>query len=257
MVTVDGPFVPRAIPTMYAGCQFRSRLEARWAVFLDALQVPWDYERETYRIPAGKDTRTTHYLPDFYLPTLGTWVEVKGDVAELVKCAPRYHQAVRHAALPGLEHSTGTTRGLLVLGPIPRPDGHTPCHWLYQHGDPDHVTRSLATFTDTGTLTVDHRPVHANDDTPLALGHWLNGTRRPITERDLCPERGLAQSKPWPGPVWIAYSAARRARFEYGETPDSTGTAKVGRRTVGPAGLSDKTERPAKTKNTRPVRTSA
>lgn len=33
-----------AIPTMYAGVQFRSRLEARWAAFFDIVGLKWDYE---------------------------------------------------------------------------------------------------------------------------------------------------------------------------------------------------------------------
>lgn len=32
------------IPTMYAGIQFRSRLEAQWAAMFDLLKWPWDYE---------------------------------------------------------------------------------------------------------------------------------------------------------------------------------------------------------------------
>lgn len=33
-----------AIPTAYRGVQFRSRLEARWAAFFDALRWDWSYE---------------------------------------------------------------------------------------------------------------------------------------------------------------------------------------------------------------------
>lgn len=33
-----------AIPTPYRGIMFRSRLEARWACFFDALHWPWHYE---------------------------------------------------------------------------------------------------------------------------------------------------------------------------------------------------------------------
>lgn len=62
----------RAISTRYAGCHFRSRLEARWAVFFDALQIEWLYESEGFETPAGR------YLPDFYLPENAVWVEIKG-----------------------------------------------------------------------------------------------------------------------------------------------------------------------------------
>lgn len=61
----------RAIPTMYRGVTFRSRLEARWAVFYDALGIGWHYEHEGYQLPSG------WYLPDFWLPDLGCHVEIK------------------------------------------------------------------------------------------------------------------------------------------------------------------------------------
>jgi hypothetical protein len=49
----------RPIETQYKGYRFRSRLEARWAVFFDALGLPWEYEPEGFETPAGR------YLPDF------------------------------------------------------------------------------------------------------------------------------------------------------------------------------------------------
>jgi hypothetical protein len=51
----------RPIETNYGGCRFRSRLEARWAVFFDAVGVKWEYEVEGYETPDGR------YLPDFRL----------------------------------------------------------------------------------------------------------------------------------------------------------------------------------------------
>jgi hypothetical protein len=65
--------VLKPIETRYAGHFFRSRAEARYAVFLDSLGVKWDYEPEGYRL-----TGVGKYLPDFYLPGLKAWVEVKG-----------------------------------------------------------------------------------------------------------------------------------------------------------------------------------
>lgn len=60
------------LPTPYGGFVFRSRTEARWAVFLDELGVKWDYEREAY------DCSGQNYLPDFWLPHLSAWLEIKG-----------------------------------------------------------------------------------------------------------------------------------------------------------------------------------
>lgn len=51
----------KAIETEYKGYRFRSRLEARWAVFFDALGMKWEYEKEGFDLgEAGR------YLPDFY-----------------------------------------------------------------------------------------------------------------------------------------------------------------------------------------------
>ena len=54
-----------AIETSYGGARFRSRLEARWAVFFDEMLIEWEYEPEGYETPDGR------YLPDFriYLRT--------------------------------------------------------------------------------------------------------------------------------------------------------------------------------------------
>lgn len=64
----------KAIETHYNGYRFRSRLEARWAVFMDALGVKYDYEPEGFELPSGR------YLPDFWLPSIrgGCWLEIKG-----------------------------------------------------------------------------------------------------------------------------------------------------------------------------------
>jgi hypothetical protein len=62
----------RPIVTTYNGHTFRSRLEARWAVFLDVLGVRYDYEPEAFDLG-----ELGWYLPDFWLPTLRMWAEVK------------------------------------------------------------------------------------------------------------------------------------------------------------------------------------
>jgi hypothetical protein len=67
----------KAIETLYKGYRFRSRLEARWAVFFDALEIGWEYEPEGFEL----DDVGTRYLPDFrvesshYPPSC--WFEIK------------------------------------------------------------------------------------------------------------------------------------------------------------------------------------
>jgi hypothetical protein len=62
----------QAIETRYKGYRFRSRLEARWAVFFEALGLQWEYEKEGFVLPTTK----RWYLPDFYIAGLG-WFEIK------------------------------------------------------------------------------------------------------------------------------------------------------------------------------------
>lgn len=61
------------IPTHYDGYYFRSRLEARWAVFFNTLGIRYDYEKQGYTLADG-----TWYLPDFWLSEQECWIEIKG-----------------------------------------------------------------------------------------------------------------------------------------------------------------------------------
>lgn len=56
---------------MYKGIRYRSRHEARWAVFMTELGLPFVYEPEGYKLKAG------WYLPDFWLADLGLFIEIK------------------------------------------------------------------------------------------------------------------------------------------------------------------------------------
>lgn len=61
----------KPIPTKYKGILFRSRLEARWAVFFDELRLEWEYEVN------GFDLDGIWYLPDLWLPQVKMWAEIK------------------------------------------------------------------------------------------------------------------------------------------------------------------------------------
>lgn len=63
----------KPIETRYKGYRFRSRLEARWAVFLDSFNEQWEYEKEGYELSCGR------YLPDFWLPRMNCWLEIKSE----------------------------------------------------------------------------------------------------------------------------------------------------------------------------------
>lgn len=61
-----------AIETVYKDYRFRSRLEARWAVFFDTLGIKYEYEHEGFNL-----NENGYYLPDFWLPIFECYVEIK------------------------------------------------------------------------------------------------------------------------------------------------------------------------------------
>jgi hypothetical protein len=68
----------KAINTHFDNLYFRSRLEARWAVYFKSLGIEYVYEMEGYNFDGF------NYLPDFYFPKYDFYGEVKhkhfGDV---------------------------------------------------------------------------------------------------------------------------------------------------------------------------------
>lgn len=61
------------MPTEYNGILFRSRTEARWAFVFEQFGWTYFYEQETYSLAEGL------YLPDFFIPKLDLFFEVKGE----------------------------------------------------------------------------------------------------------------------------------------------------------------------------------
>lgn len=96
----------KAKETQYKGYRFRSRLEARWAVFFDALGLTWKFEPEGFDLSDG-----TAYLPDFFISDVdsGIWIEVKPD-----NCTAQ-ELAIAHAKARQLTFDTNI-RTLVVEG---------------------------------------------------------------------------------------------------------------------------------------------
>lgn len=98
-----------AIPTLYNGVQFRSRLEARWASFFDACGWPWQYE----------PLDLNGWIPDFLLgdhkPVL---VEVKP------AHNPTEENEVTAKMLAGVRGTEWARHDLLLLGNGPFVGGH-------------------------------------------------------------------------------------------------------------------------------------
>jgi hypothetical protein len=103
------------VPVTYAGVRFRSTLEADWAATLDSLGIRWQYEPEAVRLPSGE-----LYRPDFYLPRIATWLEVKGPHEEGLGKTRELAEAVFH--FPGCPAPESLTSG----------DGERCCDGEYQ-----------------------------------------------------------------------------------------------------------------------------
>lgn len=83
----------KAIDTEYKGFRFRSRLEARWAVFMDAMGVKYEYEREAY------DLDGLFYLPDFWLPEIKAHLEIKPENPTPIEWE-KAERLAKHSKLP-------------------------------------------------------------------------------------------------------------------------------------------------------------
>ncbi|MCC6458038.1 MAG: hypothetical protein IT328_23995 [Caldilineaceae bacterium] len=187
----------RAIDTQYKGYRFRSRLEARWAVFFDALGIKWEYEKEGHDLgDAG------WYLPDFWLPAPGYWFEVKPQdrptESELNKAIYLASLSGQHVIIacgtPGMKALDGSAEEDELIGNL---------RWVWPRkdvGDDDHL--------------VDMQWVH-NPRDGYRVGSFGGTT---IEEWHLRSGSEL-DSDPYHPTILRAYSVAQSARFEHGETP--------------------------------------
>jgi hypothetical protein len=188
----------KAVPTRYAGVLFRSRLESRYAVFMDAVGVQWEYEPERVQLPGGGT-----YLPDFKTAD-GAYIEVKGAEDALDK--------------PYLIKAAAVLGHLSVLGPIPD------C----RKGVPGVTVLTVQNGkVSTGITWIDRRPGYP-------LHPWTEYGWNDAVSKGLIPGEQHPWTAPpshrWHGPPPPAdgydgrckgncpYDAARGARFEHGES---------------------------------------
>lgn len=184
-----------AIETEYNGYRFRSRLEARWAVFLDALAIDYRYEPEGYDL--GKHGL---YLPDFWLPDLKYVIEVKGR-------SPTKLEEWKVAAVCDHLDANG-----FIVGRIPTEGQlqNAPTFWGWNW------------ITKLGVM--DEGYVWCECKTCGRIEMQFDGR----SDRISCKGKGGCPTSlhgdkgyNWQSNRLIrAYALARKARFEYGETPD-------------------------------------
>lgn len=174
----------QAIETQYSGYMFRSRLEARWAVFFDSVGLKWQFEPQGYEVPTRRGT--IRYLPDFWLG-IGMWAEVKGHLD------PK--GMTRQVALATAMCQCGNNQDMAMLGDVP---GRDSMFWpvqLHAHGDELFAV-----------------PWSLERGCPLA---------RPRMKIVDCDEAAamLTKGMPFGIPDWAVdgLADARQARFEWGE----------------------------------------
>lgn len=119
------------IETQYAGVTFRSRLEARWAVFFDRLGVAWRYEPEGYHL----DDIGEKYVPDFYLPRELLYIEIKPTRAIALGVLPKLTRfcALMNQHLDNSETCDQPRVDVWAIGGSPQWDDHSVFH-LDRHG---------------------------------------------------------------------------------------------------------------------------
>lgn len=190
--------VIKPIETVYNGYRFRSRLEARYAVFFDTLGVKYEYEKEGYLLDRSLHPShsyfanrkgTVTYLPDFWLPEHDCFVEIKGE---------EITDDEREKAI--LLAYTLEKNVYIFVGNISVPD------WDIEPKD--------EVFFGDGGMDYDH--VWCECSFCGMIGIQYCG----YADRLVCKHEGPGRVSNYSTPRLIAaYTAARQARFEHGETP--------------------------------------
>lgn len=195
----------KAIETRYKGYRFRSRLEARWAVFFDTMGLRWEYEPQGYVGRAG-----VPYLPDFQIQR-DVYVEIKPPIDETE---------------PGIVEKFGRERikwggfckavpnaTLLIIYGVPGYAQGTNNGNVY-HADHTMDRMRVLECRRCGAFAW-HSYSYVAPISPGGLGSWSDFPDGAVT---LCgPE---CDTERWPvcgEKIQRAVAAARGARFEHGE----------------------------------------
>ena len=74
MVSWRENVVMKGVSVEYNGIIFKSKLEAKWACYFDCIGIKWQYEPNLFKFK-----NNIYYKPDFFLPQVNLWAEVKID----------------------------------------------------------------------------------------------------------------------------------------------------------------------------------
>lgn len=212
--------VIKPIETIYNGYRFRSRLEARWAVFFDAIRLKYQYEPEGFcrEFDSGEKIR---YLPDFYLPEYDLYVEVKPSLTKLLEDEKKLSWMI--------DWDGPVANGIIILGQIPNITPKSllsvPMFLVLKHNEG--IVSEGITF---GFDSI----IRSNLDLFRNMVVYASAPELGISN---FPENLYVLRKEFPcyfkegqGYVWNvdhcyipyeAYDKARQARFEHGESPNA------------------------------------
>lgn len=249
----------KPIETFWKGYRFRSRLEARWAVFFENMGLDWEYE------PQGYERDGRRYLPDFAVRSKGvvdcvngatyveggewaTWPVVKehcfeggsydgpsadGTGAIFYEIKPEWSPVCERAQSFGAIQLSGDPYNLLIerrdhrvcalCGAIGTGNEwgveHTPLCWWDNAGDLDFIDGPMI-WSCCPNCTLKPKP-----------GDWFWSRQFATATRtrtyngqgkypDISyPEACFNGEDLMADRVWLSVRAARQARFEHGEAP--------------------------------------
>lgn len=183
----------KPIETAYRGYRFRSRLEARWAVFFDGIKLDWRYE------PQGFEKNGDRYLPDFLVFIQGrpVWVEVKGQPNWLIENNDRLSRWFSgEPIVPGgrmllLGEVPQAARGALLLRALTCSDGVFAAGWM---------------------------DIAADNGGDVELAAWPRQALQYFADEDRLAgfQPFIVPATAYCPPIYHALSDARSARFEHG-----------------------------------------
>ena len=214
----------QAIETIWAGDRFRSRLEARWAVFFNAAGIRYIYEPEGfYKICCPGDNRDPgdKYLPDFYLPEYDIYAEVKGE-------RPGIGEEVKKAV--NIMANKFNRKVLLILPEIPNAGALNCGVWwlpIYYYHPLCGITGCRAAFL--SRLTDKGKQIRLT--TNFAVGchcylntfrpEWIEKETKAIADKDMPRNNEFPVREEFDDFYLIdCFVKARQARFEHGESPE-------------------------------------
>ena len=188
----------KPVDTEFRGYLFRSRLEARWAIFFDACGVDWEYEPEGYDLGEG-----LCYVPTFLLHVVDgrcggdLFVDVKERMTDLD--ALKINLFAKQGMPPEGEYGKSST-AVLVVGRLPEGDSEPEisndiCQRAYDHEKP-----GFPYEFDFETLDGDYFAAHPGINTDGKFELFGDDSSY------MCDQDDEATVK--------AYRRARQARFE-------------------------------------------